>query len=114
MQRVRSLPWAVIGNSLQAALPLDFGIDTDWRIYLGGNIGADFYAALSVDVDGQQLAPGVTLTASLNQVSYNVASGAFRTYTIPPYQRYLTVQASAGAPNEAVLTFYPYARPEWR
>ncbi len=114
MQRVRSLPWALVGNTLQAAVALDFAIDTDWQIFLGGNIGSDYYPALSVDVDGQQLAAGVSMIASFNQVQLNIAAGSFRTYAIPEQQRYMRVQASAGAPNEALLTFYPYARPEWR
>lgn len=114
MQLVRSLPWAVVGNDFQAALLLDFAIDLEWQITLSGNVGSDAFPARSVDVDGQQLAAGVSVSAFFNQVELNIAAGSFRTYAIPPYQRIMRIESSAGGPNICLLTFYPNARPEWR
>lgn len=111
---VRALNWAQVGTGLQASVPVDFGTDLIWQVWIGGSINQDYYDARSVDIDGYQLSPGVSMRLDFNQVSLNIPAANFRTYSLAPHQRYLTLTSTAGAPNTALLTFYPYARPEWR
>lgn len=114
MNYVRALNWAQVGNGLQAGVLVDFATDLSWQIAFGGSINSDYYEALSVDIDGSQLTAGLSMTVTFNQVTVNVPAGSFKTYALAPYQRYLTITNTVAAPNKAQLTFYPYARPEWR
>jgi hypothetical protein len=114
MQIVYALPWAQVGESIQATVNCDFSLDLIWQVYIGGSIGGDYYDARSVDIDGQQLAAGVAVQVDFNQIQLNVSAGSFRTYSLAAHQRYLMLTASAGAPNKTLLTFYQRNRPEWR
>lgn len=114
MQFVRGLPWAQVGESVQAFVACDFSIDVDWQIEIGGSLGSDYYAARSMDVNGYVLAAGVFVTMNFNQNVIIIPAAVFQTYTLAPHQRYINLTASAGAPNVLNLTFYPIARPEWR
>lgn len=111
---VRALNWAQVGEQLQASVLVDFGVDLEWQIAFGGSLNSDHYEARSVDIDGSQLAAGVFMALDFNQVTLNIPALAFRTYSLAPHQRYLTVTATAGAPNVSRFTFYPFRRPEWR
>lgn len=111
---VRALPWQQVGSELLAAVLCDFGLDLDYQIAISGSLGADYYEAKSVDINAFELAAGVTVSMDFNAVPHTIPAGVFQTFALSPHQRYITLRASAGAPNRMLLTLYPINRPEWR
>ena len=113
MITVAALEWQQQGIELTATVNLVFAADPLTRVYLGGSIGGDYFDAAAVDINGYQLAAAQFLTVNFQGQPRVVAAGAFHTYNLPRFQRYLDFVCTSVA-SVAVLTFYTTPRREWR
>ncbi len=110
---VAALDWQQQGAELTATVNLSFATDPTTRVFLGGSVGGDYFEAAAVDINGYQLTAGQVLTVDSQGQPRVVTAGAFHTYNLPRFQRYLDFTCTNIA-SLAVLTFYTTPRREWR